>query len=160
MSGKQTVDLSTVRSAADSVFDGHVLGFKDPGNPLFRTVCVRRKSREPLTQGVIAENGQVPGAKVSASHKGNVQPFETGSIRHKFKDDDVSCRACVLSLFGARVTGYSRMEKQRFSEKTKLKIATTVPGIRSWWMCLMSRQREKKLHETTHAAETKTTWAN
>ncbi|WP_420336743.1 hypothetical protein [Roseibium sp.] len=68
------------------------------------------------------------GARVSASRQSKVQRFETGSIRHISKADDVSCRACALPLFGARATGYSRMEKTALLRENKTEDRDTCAG--------------------------------
>ncbi|WP_306143450.1 hypothetical protein [Roseibium sp. MMSF_3412] len=118
MSGKQTVDLSTVRTEADSVFKNHVLGFKDPGNPLFRTVCVPRIGQDPSTTRLRTGSSFLESAH-AVPRKRNAQPIETGSVRHISKADDVPRGACVLSLFDARASGHSRMDETALLRKNR-----------------------------------------
>ena len=115
------MDLSNLCTAAESVLDDHVPGLKNLGNSLFRTVCVHRKSRDLLTRSVAADFGSLLEVREAASHRGKVEPSETGSVRHICRADDVSRRACVLSLFGTHASGHSRMDETAFLRENRNK---------------------------------------
>lgn len=119
MSGKQTVNLATIRTVADSVFDYRLRVLKHAGSPLFRNVCVYRDCFDGLSPAGIAESGSPLEAETAALKENKVKPSETGSARRISEEDDVSCKARASSLFDARTSRHSRMDQTAFLKENR-----------------------------------------